>query len=197
MEILWALMAYEPAFVCKAAVRNAPIVGPVAVQLNSIFTHRKAALKGGAGEGKKGETEGKKREEKSAATCTGDLIKGFYADGDKTKKGQRRHMWVFAEGTTSNGEQLLTFKTGGFLPLQPVVPVLFKFVGLRRGYDFDPHYTATSIGSFAVGLMAQPYVRFQVHYLPVVNPERDDTPKSFAERVQKAMAAAGNMPVRA
>jgi len=37
------------------------------------------------------------------------------------------HIWYSTEGTTTNGEFLLPFKTGGFLAKAPVLPVILRY----------------------------------------------------------------------
>jgi hypothetical protein len=50
------------------------------------------------------------------------------------------HHWVFSQGTTTNGKQLIIFKTGAFATGRPVQPVLLKF----PFRNFSPAYTNCS-----------------------------------------------------
>jgi lysophosphatidylcholine acyltransferase / lyso-PAF acetyltransferase len=43
----------------------------------------------------------------------------------------------FAEGTTTNGDFLLPFKTGGFLAKAPVLPVILKYPYQRFSPAWD------------------------------------------------------------
>jgi lysophosphatidylcholine acyltransferase/lyso-PAF acetyltransferase len=48
-----------------------------------------------------------------------------------------RAIWYSAEGTTTNGDYLLPFKTGGFLAKAPVLPVILKYPYQRFSPAWD------------------------------------------------------------
>mmetsp|Transcript_27811 Transcript_27811/g.38851 ORF Transcript_27811/g.38851 Transcript_27811/m.38851 type:complete len:146 (-) Transcript_27811:71-508(-) len=105
------------------------------------------------------------------------------------------HLCIFPEGTTTNGEQILKFRSGAFVPMLPVAPFLFRFEGFRRGADYDPHYTTVGVLGFAFGLMSQPSLGFSVEHLPVQYPSDGETPREYANRIQTLISKKGNFPV--
>ncbi|KAL5987107.1 hypothetical protein ACLOJK_041103 [Asimina triloba] len=83
---------------------------------------------------------------------------------------------IFPEGTTTNGEFLLPFKTGGFLSKTPVLPVILRYPYQR----FSPAWE--SISGF-VNYM-------EVTYLPAYYPSEEEKqdPRLYAINVRKLMA---------
>eukprot|EP00467_Chlorarachnion_reptans_P019759 CAMPEP_0114511826 /NCGR_PEP_ID=MMETSP0109-20121206/14624_1 /TAXON_ID=29199 /ORGANISM="Chlorarachnion reptans, Strain CCCM449" /LENGTH=349 /DNA_ID=CAMNT_0001691419 /DNA_START=244 /DNA_END=1293 /DNA_ORIENTATION=- len=176
-EIFWFVVKYSPGFVSKAEVRKAPIIGKIGEMLNCVFVDRKTE--------KKGENvEGKPKQKMNAV----ESIK------EKFNSSSSFHLCAFPEGTTTNGEQLIRFRSGAFVPMLPVLPHLVKFGGFQRGRDFDPHYTAVKFSRWIIGLMCQGWIRFQVTYLPLQTPKDGETPREYADRIQKLMASEANMP---
>jgi len=65
------------------------------------------------------------REDKASRTATMEAITRHVADW---RPGQRP-LLLFPEGTTSNGDGLLPFKKGAFIPKAPVRPVVISYTG--------------------------------------------------------------------
>lgn len=73
---------------------------------------------------------------------------------------------IFPEGTTTNGEHLLKFRTGAFVAGTPVSPVL-----IRYSYRwFSPTYESIKTGPYILGLLSQYALRVRYHRLPVYYP---------------------------
>ncbi|XVF63910.1 hypothetical protein PTKIN_Ptkin09bG0124400 [Pterospermum kingtungense] len=100
-------------------------------------------------------------------------------------------MMLFPEGTTTNGDFLLPFKTGAFLAGAPVVPVTLRYPYQR----FSPAWESISGVRHVVFLLCQLVNHMEVTRLPVYYPsqqEKDD-PKLFANNVRKLMASECNL----
>ncbi|TVU18957.1 hypothetical protein EJB05_35080 [Eragrostis curvula] len=96
-----------------------------------------------------------------------------------------------SEGTTTNGDYLLPFKTGAFLAKAPVQPVILRYPYKR----FNPAWESMS-GARHIFLLLCQFVNYlEVIHLPVYYPseqEKDD-PKLYANNVRKLMAVEGNL----
>ena len=100
-------------------------------------------------------------------------------------------IFIFPEGTTTNGKVLIRFQTGAFKAGMPVQPVLIKYTrpmvttwtkvnGGLKGF----------LRSFLL-LLATPISTILVEYLPVYEPSSQEMkqPRIFAENVQQLMAS--------
>ncbi|KAG6494438.1 hypothetical protein ZIOFF_049464 [Zingiber officinale] len=128
-------------------------------------------------------------------------------------------MLLFPEGTTTNGDYLLPFKSGAFLAKAPVVPVILKYPYgrfspawdsisgtlatqlplLSRNQDCLVLLNATILFASSVRhvclLLCQFVNHLEVIHLPVYYPsdqEKED-PKLYAGNVRKLMATEGNL----
>lgn len=73
---------------------------------------------------------------------------------------------IFPEGTTTNGEHLLKFRTGAFVAGTPVAPVLIHY-----SYRwFSPSYESIKTVPYVLGLMSQFALHVRYHRLPVYYP---------------------------
>merc|ERR1711877_98200 len=99
--------------------RNVPIIGKLMEEAEAVFVNR--------------------GDDKSRNATLEHIRK----HAEKWKPG-RRPMLIFPEGTTTNGESLLTFRKGAFIPGMPVRPVIIVYTG-----QWDPattNYVATERG---------------------------------------------------
>lgn len=98
-------------------------------------------------------------------------------------------MMLFPEGTTTNGDYLLPFKTGAFLSGTPVQPVLLKYTYRR----FSPAWDTISGVRHVVLLLCQFINHLEVVWLPVYVPSEKEKadPKLYASNVRKLMADEG------
>uniref|UniRef100_A0A0E0DQF3 Phospholipid/glycerol acyltransferase domain-containing protein n=1 Tax=Oryza meridionalis TaxID=40149 RepID=A0A0E0DQF3_9ORYZ len=118
--------------------------------------------------------------------------------GAVTERIQRAHqqknspmMLLFPEGTTTNGDYLLPFKTGAFLAKAPVKPVILRYPYKR----FSPAWDSMSGARHVFLLLCQFVNNLEVIHLPVYYPseqEKED-PKLYANNVRKLMAVEGNL----
>jgi len=97
---------------------------------------------------------------------------------------------IFPEGTTHNGRGLLQFKTGAFVPMAPVQPVVLKYPYCL----FSPAWTTSSMLFLFGRMLCQVYTRVQVQVLEPVLPLENETAKAFASRVMQSVAAQSGLP---
>ena len=99
-------------------------------------------------------------------------------------------IFVFPEGTTTNGKVLIRFQTGAFRPGTPVQPLIIK-------YSNPLVTTWTKVGGGLEGflksilvIMATPISNISVEFLPVYHPSstEQENPRIFAKNVQNLMA---------
>ncbi|KAF8748872.1 hypothetical protein HU200_012799 [Digitaria exilis] len=169
VDILYHMSAFFPSFVAKRSVARLPLVGLISKCLGCIFVQRESK--------------------------TSDF-KGV--SGAVTERIQRAHqqknasmMLLFPEGTTTNGDYILPFKTGAFIAKAPVQPVILRYPYKR----FNPAWESMS-GVRHVFLLLCQFVNYlEVIHLPVYYPseqEKND-PKLYANNVRKLMAVEGNL----
>ncbi|KAG5381305.1 hypothetical protein IGI04_029147 [Brassica rapa subsp. trilocularis] len=188
LDILYHMSASFPSFVAKRSVGKLPLVGLISKCLGCVYVQREA--KSPDFKGVSGTVNERVREahrNKSAPT-----------------------IMLFPEGTTTNGDYLLTFKTGAFLAGTPVLPVILKYPYERFSAAWDT-ISGVSISFFnklafvsevlalkarhVLFLLCQFVNHLEVIRLPVYYPsqEEKDNPKLYASNVRKLMASEGNM----
>jgi lysophosphatidylcholine acyltransferase/lyso-PAF acetyltransferase len=98
-----------------------------------------------------------------------------------------------AEGTTSNGQQLIYFHKGAFVSGTTCLPVVIKyswrhFSPAWESFFFVPHLLQT---------LCQLYNSVEVQFLPVFTPsdEQRADPALYAAAVRKEMSLASNIPI--
>eukprot|EP00468_Gymnochlora_sp_CCMP2014_P007047 CAMPEP_0167745840 /NCGR_PEP_ID=MMETSP0110_2-20121227/3373_1 /TAXON_ID=629695 /ORGANISM="Gymnochlora sp., Strain CCMP2014" /LENGTH=243 /DNA_ID=CAMNT_0007630523 /DNA_START=157 /DNA_END=885 /DNA_ORIENTATION=- len=178
-EILWFFFKYRPGFVAKAQVANVPVIGPLTSGLGSVFVKRKADFK----------------EQNAIANSQSDAKGALAAIVEKFRSDRRVRLCIFPEGTTTNGEQIISFRSGAFRPMVPILPHVVQFTGWERGVDFDPHYSAIPVSRWALGVLASPTLCLRITYLPVQVPKDGETAYEFRDRVQSLICKAGDLPV--
>jgi len=159
LEVLHLITILDsPSFVAKAAVFNIPIIGRLASILGCIGVDRVVTATS-----------------TSAATATSPSVsmsKRVILDStlnaterimQHSKKAHKLSLQlypetstlvIFPEGTTSNGKQLLSFKKGAFVPLQPVLPILYSF---PNSGSFIPTYESILTPIYVWRIMSQPW----------------------------------------
>lgn len=102
---------------------------------------------------------------------------------------------IFPEGTCTNGQSLIAFKPGAFIPGVPVRPLVIRHKN-RMNTAF---WTWDGPGAYTVMwlTLCQFSTEAVVERLPVYVPNSDEQrdPKLFASNVRKVMAEALNLPV--
>ncbi|EEE59269.1 hypothetical protein OsJ_11292 [Oryza sativa Japonica Group] len=158
-----------PSFVAKESVSRLPLVGLISKCLGCIFVQR----------------ESKASDSKGVSGAVTERVQEAYQDKNSSM------MLLFPEGTTTNGDYLLPFRTGAFLARVPVQPVI-----LRYPYTmFSPAWDSMD-GARHVFLLLCQFVNYiEVVRLPVYCPseqEKED-PKLYANNVRKLIATEGNL----
>eukprot|EP00090_Calanus_glacialis_P039376 TRINITY_DN68555_c0_g1_i1.p1 TRINITY_DN68555_c0_g1~~TRINITY_DN68555_c0_g1_i1.p1 ORF type:complete len:304 (-),score=73.66 TRINITY_DN68555_c0_g1_i1:145-1056(-) len=103
-------------------------------------------------------------------------------------------IFIFTEGTTTNGKALIRFQTGGFKPGQPVQPVTIRY-GRHDLTTWTRDQDHRFIHSILL-IMANPVNSVTLEFLPVYQPSQDEQENSvlFAQNVQAVMAANLGIP---
>ena len=103
-------------------------------------------------------------------------------------------IFIFSEGTTTNGQALVRFQTGGFKPGVPVQPVTIRYSrpDLTTWTRNQEHRFIHSI----LLIMANPFNTITLEFLPVYHPSDSEKENSvlFAQNVQKVMATNLGVP---
>ncbi|KAL7081576.1 hypothetical protein ACP275_14G048500 [Erythranthe tilingii] len=171
IDILYHMSSSFPSFVAKRSVARLPLVGLISKCLGCVYVQR----------------ELKSSDFKGASVVVSERIREAHINKFAPK------MMLFPEGTTTNGDYLLPFKTGAFLAKAPVLPVI-----LRYPYDrFSPAWDSISGVRHVIYLLCQFANYIEVTHLPVYNPseqEKED-PRLYAENVRRLMAHEGNLVI--
>lgn len=169
MDIFLLMHTYKecPAFVAKKEVANVPFFGWLSRMWQCIFVDRFASEKGGR-----------------SAT---DLI------CERSIQFEYPPVVIFPEGTTTNGNYLMPFRSGAFVPGRPIKPVLIRYPAKRFSLAWESCKFPYHVGR----MMTQVYNLVEIIHMPVYVPSEEEkkNPKLFAENVRKAMAQVGNIPL--
>lgn len=103
-----------------------------------------------------------------------------------------RHL-IFPEGTFTNGEAIIRFRSGAFIAGAPVTPVVFSYPG------YVPFWNRRESSFFAqiYRMLSQVWTPVTVEILPTVHPtdaEKAD-PARYAERVRRLLARHAGRPL--
>lgn len=98
---------------------------------------------------------------------------------------------IAPEGTVSAGKALLKFKSGAFIPLKPVLPVLLRYPNKYLNMSFTKK--TALLTTFRILTQFVNYAT--IEFLPPVSPLPGEGPQEFAERTRSIMAAALNVPM--
>ncbi|VFQ62383.1 unnamed protein product [Cuscuta campestris] len=169
LDILYHMSSSFPSFVAKRSVAKLPLVGLISKCLGCVYVQR----------------ESRSPDFKGVSGVVNERIKEAYQNKFAPI------MMLFPEGTTTNGDFLLPFKTGAFLAKVPVLPVILRYPYQR----FSPAWDSISGARHVILLLCQFVNYMEVIRLPVYFPsqqEKDD-PKLYAKNVRRLMAREGNM----
>lgn len=112
---------HQPSFLAKKEVMKIPLIGTITRGFQSIFVNRDS------------------RENKNEA-LTGLRLRGkLIAEGKKLPP-----IVIFPEGTSTNGDYLISFKKGAFEPLLPVKIVCLEYPARHMNISFDSVPTSIS-----------------------------------------------------
>ncbi|XP_075516995.1 lysophospholipid acyltransferase LPEAT1-like isoform X1 [Primulina tabacum] len=169
IDILYHMSSSFPSFVAKRSVAELPLVGLISKCLGCVYVHR--GLKSSDFKGVSG------------------IVNERILEAHQDKSAPQ--MMLFPEGTTTNGDYLLKFKTGAFLAKTQVLPVILRYPYQR----FSAAWDSISGMRHLILLLCQFVNYIEVIKLPVYHPsehERKD-PKLYAEHVRQLMALKGNL----
>lgn len=169
LDILYHMSSSFPSFVAKRSVGKLPLVGLISKCLGCVYVQR----------------ESKSSDFKGVSGVVNERVREAHQDKSAPM------MMLFPEGTTTNGDFLLPFKTGAFLSKAPVLPVILRYPYQR----FSPAWDSISGLRHVILLLCQFVNYMEVMWLPVYYPsqqEKDD-PKLYADNVRKLMAREGNL----
>ncbi|XP_057434932.1 lysophospholipid acyltransferase LPEAT1 isoform X2 [Lotus japonicus] len=169
LDILYHMSNSFPSFVAKRSVAKLPLVGLISKCLGCVYVQR----------------ESKSSDFKGVSAVVTERIREAYQNKSAPL------MMLFPEGTTTNGDYLLPFKTGGFLAKAPVLPVIIKYPYQR----FSPAWDSISGVRHVIFLLCQFVNNIEVIRLPVYYPSQQemDDPKIYADNVRRLMATEGNL----
>jgi len=110
---------------------------------------------------------------------------------------------LFPEGTCTNGDALIGFKQGAFVPKRPVQPVTLEYLWQRYPLGrFHPSWTAAgpSLLVTLFRMWSEPLNYARMSHLPVMRPTADELRPEvdcvvFAHRVRRAMADYLGVPI--
>eukprot|EP00899_Mesostigma_viride_P020161 jgi/Mesvir1/28146/Mv04713-RA.1 len=164
LDILYHMSDSFPSFVAKASVRKIPMIGFVSACMGCIYVQRES------GSGGVSDIVRKRL----------DFRRDNYEDCPP--------LLVFPEGTTTNGEFLLPFRSGVFRGGHPVRPILLHY----RWAHFSPAYESIYTGRHIFLLLCQLYNTLEVQELPVYEPPMTalEDPVGYAGAVRSSMALA-------
>ncbi|XP_058220870.1 lysophospholipid acyltransferase LPEAT1 isoform X2 [Rhododendron vialii] len=169
LDILYHMSSSFPSFVAKRSVARLPIVGLISKCLGCVYVQR----------------ESKSSDFKGVSGIVNERIREAHQDKSAPM------MMLFPEGTTTNGDFILPFKTGAFLAKAPVLPVILRYPYQR----FSPAWDTISGVRHVILLFCQFVNYLEVTWLPIYYPsqqEKDD-PKLYADNVRRLMASEGNL----
>ncbi|TKY75135.1 Lysophospholipid acyltransferase LPEAT1 [Spatholobus suberectus] len=169
LDILYHMSSSFPSFVAKRSVARLPLVGLISKCLGCVYVQR----------------ESKSSDFKGVSAVVTDRIREAHQNESAPL------MMLFPEGTTTNGEFLLPFKTGGFLAKAPVLPVILRYHYQR----FSPAWDSISGVRHVIFLLCQFVNYMEVIQLPVYHPSQQelDDPKLYANNVRRLMVTEGNL----
>ncbi|GMJ02649.1 LYSOPHOSPHATIDYLETHANOLAMINE ACYLTRANSFERASE1 [Hibiscus trionum] len=169
LDILYHMSSSFPSFVAKRSVSKLPLIGLIGKCLGCVYVQR----------------ESKSSDFKGVAGIVTDRVHNAHQNELAPM------IMLFPEGTTTNGDFLLPFKTGAFLAGAPVVPVILRYPYQR----FSPAWDSISGVRHVIFLLCQFVNHLEVTWLPVYHPSQQekDNPKLYANNVRKLMAAEGGL----
>lgn len=169
LDILYHMSSSFPSFVAKRSVAKLPLVGLISKCLGCVYVQR----------------ESKSPDFKGVSGVVNERIREAHQNKSAPI------MLLFPEGTTTNGDFLLPFKSGAFLAGAPVQPVILRYPYQR----LSPAWDSISGVRHVIFLLCQFVNYVEATWLPVYYPsqqEKDD-PRLYAENVRRLMAHEGNL----
>ena len=172
-------------FVAKQSIFNTPLIGRIAQDvLNCIGVNRDALPSSSVQTSS--QTSSQTSVQTANMTSTQQILERVQRQQTTTTSDPSGPLILFPEGTTSNGVHLLTFKTGAFVPLRPVLPILYSF---PRSGSFVPTYESIWTPIYVWRTLCQPWNNLTCVALdPIAPTAANTTPREYATTVQRTMA---------
>eukprot|EP01130_Rhizamoeba_saxonica_P003720 TRINITY_DN1546_c0_g1_i4.p1 TRINITY_DN1546_c0_g1~~TRINITY_DN1546_c0_g1_i4.p1 ORF type:complete len:375 (+),score=95.05 TRINITY_DN1546_c0_g1_i4:767-1891(+) len=162
---------YQPCAVAKSDVGNMPVVGVMARAIQTIFVDRLD------------------HNSRKLAMETISVRTDLATSGKPVPQ-----VLIFPEGTTTNGNMIINFKTGAFRQGVPVQPVVLKYPNKYRNcaHTLDNQ----NMGKTFLGLMCQFGNYMEVQFLEPYIPSEEEIQNEhlYAENVRTLMADALGVP---
>lgn len=163
-------------FVARSNTQDMPLIGLISQHLQCIFVDRdfKRTKKG--------------KEEETVKGASGQVMERVRSVAEGKADPHARPLLLFPEGTTTNGQSLLNFKTGAFLAGAPVQPVVLKYAPGKVAPAWE------SIDAlWHVFLMLANLHQVTCYELPVYVPTAEESrdPKLYSRNVRAAMIRFG------
>jgi len=166
-----------PGFISRANVKNYPCVGYVARCLGCIFVQR---------------------DDKSNKSNVIDQVKQKHIAVHN--KQDQSNFLIFAEGTTSNGSHLLSFKKGAFITELPVTPLVI----MVNKEDLSLCMDVIEMLYHILIVICNPYFTIKILHLPIFIPNeylftsskfsnKKERWEIYAESVRDAMSKASGL----
>jgi len=173
-DILILCWLFSPSFIARKATTQTPIVGRVSRAMECLYVERAQ--------------EREKASRSGAAATAKPSRKGGLAeqlqDRMKRSSGEKggRPVVIFAEGTTTNGDFILPFKSGAFLAGVPLTLVIIS-------YDYkrvSPAWESVSGFRHLLLMLCEPVHRASVTIMEF-EPRQNESPQSAAARARQMM----------
>lgn len=165
LDILVFIWMHGPAFVMKREILDLPIVGWIAAVCGCIPVGR-------------------------SPSGSASPIVEYTASCESS---QQPALFIFPEGTTTNGSAIMPFKSGAFVPGEPVLPVVIDF----PHQHFNCSHESILFFVHLLRLCSQFQNYIILTYLPIYHPSEDEqkNPVLFAVNVERCIANTLRVPV--
>lgn len=188
VDVLVHMAMHFPSFVSREETGRTPLVGGIARAMDCVFVRREPGTKEGS------DASGIVRASEELArraALRAQLVDDRVSDVDVRVP----PVVVFAEGTTSNGEQLLTFRTGAFLSNRWIRPVVLRYRPLWWA-SFSLAWESIPALQHVVLMFSQGGYAVDVLRLPPCAPTPGSSmdPAAFSRAVRARMSAASGLP---
>lgn len=80
--------------------------------------------------------------------------------------------------------KLATFKTGAFVPMAPILPVVIRY------YPYEYHMKEETVPQFFMRRLKSQDIYYTIKTLPVISPTKQDTIETYRDRVKSSMETA-------
>jgi lysophosphatidylcholine acyltransferase / lyso-PAF acetyltransferase len=163
VDIIIVMARYFPAFAARSQTKYLPLIGPISRAMSCLYVDRATQGQG-------------------IASLVRDRMQATY-NGDMPGA---RPMLLFPEGTTTNGNYLLPFRTGAFIAGVPLQPIVLQYHHSGR---VSPCWESISAAKHIFLMLCEPFHSVTLYQLPVYLPNEGEMadPKMYAANVRQVM----------